>query len=418
MIDFFSCNYLIKLLIALWYFFLLLYSTYYTFWAAKHFQTLIGFCSFVSILAEYLILQCLIGNISANISVSFLKEICDRIGAIPYYLIAGCAAIFTLLNIYLHVSKHKWTNNNITNNSIKYAVERLPVGVCAYYGNGQIVLSNTFMDNIYKEICNENLYNGKLLEKHVLPDIKGKHIIHLNSGNTFQFSYSMVEDNNRKINIIMAEDISEKYLQKEILTVQKENAEEISLRLRQYNKDMVSIIAAKERLNAKVKIHDSLGITLLEIKNYLINGGNETTKKEILSSLKENIQFLRQESEPAATDEYTAIFDAAANLNLTININRELPSEDTVSHIVATAMHECLTNTVRHANGDTLNVIINEDENQYIINFTNNGNPPSDNILEKGGLASLRKLTEDNHGSMTISNKNGFQLTLSLPKEK
>lgn len=49
--------------------------------------------------------------------------------------------------------------------------------------------------------------------------------------------------------------------------------------------------------------------------------------------------------------------------------------------------------------------------------FTNNGNPPESEIVEKGGLATLRSMVEAAGGTMEIGTENGFELRISLSKE-
>ena len=49
--------------------------------------------------------------------------------------------------------------------------------------------------------------------------------------------------------------------------------------------------------------------------------------------------------------------------------------------------------------------------------FTNNGDLPTGEIQEKGGLKLLRALTERAGGQMTVSAEPDLSITIELPKE-
>lgn len=84
---------------------------------------------------------------------------------------------------------------------------------------------------------------------------------------------------------------------------------------------------------------------------------------------------------------------------------------------MSAAIHECFTNALRHAHGDELFVEITENEEMLTSVFSNNGEPPAGEITEKGGLKSLRELTEQAGGHMTIRYNPVFEIQLKLPKE-
>ena len=201
-------------------------------------------------------------------------------------------------------------------------------------------------------------------------------------------------------------------------------------------------IAAKEKLNAKIKIHDELGAGLLSIKRYLTNGASGEERYMILDRISGNIDYLKRESENESGDEYGLMLSTARELGVDVKIQGELPPDNPEKHIIATAIHECFTNTLRHADGDTLYVEIkdiNNNDIQYNIEestehniidgsydkkegiyavFTNNGIQPKKEIVEKGGLLSLRKLVEEAGGTEVISINPVFSLKIFIPKEK
>ena len=107
----------------------------------------------------------------------------------------------------------------------------------------------------------------------------------------------------------------------------------------------------------------------------------------------------------------------AQTLGVAVRTKGAIPEWEPARHIIAVAVHECFTNTLRHARGDRLDVNAEKTENGLRISFTNNGIPPSGPISEKGGLAALRGLAEQAGGRMSISVDPVFRLTLELPGE-
>ena len=81
-----------------------------------------------------------------------------------------------------------------------------------------------------------------------------------------------------------------------------------------------------------------------------------------------------------------------------------------------TASIECITNTVRHAKGNAVNVTLTEEGLFLKIAVTNNGEPPKTTIKEGGGFSSLRQLVEREGGTMTIKSRPCFLLEITLPK--
>ena len=76
------------------------------------------------------------------------------------------------------------------------------------------------------------------------------------------------------------------------------------------------------------------------------------------------------------------------------------------------AIHECLTNAVKHAKGKNLFVRVSNEGAQTVIALTNDGEPPAAPIVETGGLADLRKLAESRGVAMTVESAPEFCLKL------
>lgn len=373
----------------------------------------------VGMVITYIMLQCIMGaNDNKNNNPVVIRMIRAFSGVPILYVLLICVFLI-VVEITLILESIKWDKTHITANSLKEAVDSLPAGVCAFEDNGRVILKNAIMDKISLAITGEMLLNGLSFElgmkKYPLKNVMGeKKVYTLQNGTVFIFSREELCLNKRKLILLTAFDMTEEYGKTQILLQKRRSVQELNARLVAYNRDIVSIITSQEILNAKVKIHDELGAGLLSIRHYLVSGGGEEEKEEIIEKLNQNMEFLQREMVENPQDEYLLMFSTANALDVRITIDGELPEDEPNKHIVATAIHECFTNTVRHAKGDLLNIRVRENGG-VLLEFTNNGDQPTDAIVEKGGLASLRSLVEGVGGTMNIDVRNGFKLSIILP---
>ena len=351
-------------------------------------------------IAIYIILQCHMRGITIFI---------------PRFVLSIVCLVISVFGIYRVKQANIWQRKHITNLSVKQAVDKIPFGVCYYNNQGRILLINQTMTNLCEEIIGESVQNGIRTFEKILS--MGS-VIHMSDDRAISVQSQKCIIDTEEVELVTAFDITEEYKKTNILMQREEELKELNNKLLSYNREMVSVIALREVLNAKVKIHDELGSSLLATKKYLLRGGTLEERNHLIDGLRNNVRFLRQESEEVIYDEYEMIMNTAADIGMKVDINGELPSDDRNRHIVATAMHECLTNTIRHAGGDTLYVEVENRPDSYRLVYTNNGTVPEEPISEKGGLNSLRNLVEQADGTMQITVTDQFRLIIELPKEK
>ena len=83
--------------------------------------------------------------------------------------------------------------------------------------------------------------------------------------------------------------------------------------------------------------------------------------------------------------------------------------EERIKVILAQAITECAANTVKHAEGDTVTVTIDQEKT---IRITNNGKPPKGEIVVSGGLLSLRRRIQEEDGTMELESAPSFLLIM------
>ena len=95
-----------------------------------------------------------------------------------------------------------------------------------------------------------------------------------------------------------------------------------------------------------------------------------------------------------------------------------LPRQESVAYLLTCAVRECVTNAVRYAEATELYAVFSETETAGTVTVTNNGKIPEREIVEGGGLSTLRRRVERAGGRMTVQSLPYFKLTVTIPKGK
>ena len=109
--------------------------------------------------------------------------------------------------------------------------------------------------------------------------------------------------------------------------------------------------------------------------------------------------------------------DSAHSAGVKVELSGVLPEDKKQNALCLMAAVECLVNGVRHADATTLYITVSESESEVFITYENDGARPTGDIVEGGGLSSLRNRAERLGGSMVAKATPRFSLTIILPKE-
>lgn len=368
----------------------------------------------------YIVAQCIFYNIHTEFQIiGVSKCIVDLFGKLPWIIIVVFLLGIGILELKVYIYNRKWIKDHITATSIKEAIDYLPVGICCYEPNGQIILKNYKIEKISRALTGKDLLNAVTFLDELNAESKKTEkgaIIQLENGEVFAVLDRDLSDKDSNLRMISLVDITEQYKNTEILEEKQRLVAKLNEELLSYGKQIIDSITAREILDAKVKIHDELGVNLLASKRYILSGGSENERANIESALRKNLQYLKQEKQSVSSDEYEIIADTSKKLGIKLNLIGNLIDIEPQRHIIVTAIHECVTNTIRHANGDELNIVIEDDANEVRVKITNNGKAPDSEITERGGLLLLRTLVDKYHGTMEIDSMPHFVLRLFLKK--
>ncbi|MCR4990027.1 MAG: hypothetical protein K6A38_04105 [Lachnospiraceae bacterium] len=99
---------------------------------------------------------------------------------------------------------------------------------------------------------------------------------------------------------------------------------------------------------------------------------------------------------------------------MSISLKGSLPVEEENKRVIAAAIRESVTNTFRHAKGNSVYIDSMADKTEYTVVIRNDGEAPKGKIVEKGGLLNLRKLVERTGGCMEIKSSPQYELRIKL----
>ena len=330
-----------------------------------------------------------------------------------YYLafVLIIAAVLLLFRDYILMLR-----NNITNMSIKASIDKLPTGICVYTEAGIPVIVNLAMDRISREYLGGPIFSGRrLYDSLVELSEDGTNILKTGDGNVYSFEKHQINIENRVCYELTVSDVTNEYNINQQLIRDNERLQEMNLRMRELNKTIDKVSLEEEILDAKVRVHDNLGQVLLATKLYLTGSDESLEYERVLDMWRESMDFLHSIPDRDIQDEYANLWSVAEDVGVKLKCTGELPRDKERQHIVATAIHECMTNTLRHADGDEVYISVeNYDRIGSKVIITNNGNVPSRVIEERGGLAHLRHLVESSGGEMIIESSPDFKLIISL----
>lgn len=302
----------------------------------------------------------------------------------------------------------RYRKRHITPDSVKQAMDLLPVGVAFGRPDGTVIFRNLAMERLSAALTGKLLTDWKAL----LAAAGGDQVSA--EGRVWQLRTRDTPGSD--LTQLTATDITGQAGILAGLEAKNKKLKDIRLRLEIYNRQAERLIIAQELLTARMTVHDELGHILLESRHYL-SDPEAISGELLLQTLKNtNTYLLREyEQDDTARDALAGAVDMAEAIGVEVTLTGPVPREEPGRGLLAAAIQECAANAVKHAGGTALSVRIAREENGTRFTLENNGAPPAAPIREAGGLLSLRTLTESRGGRMEVTGEPVFRLDIILP---
>ncbi|MBQ7005933.1 MAG: hypothetical protein IJN68_05840 [Clostridia bacterium] len=347
-----------------------------------------------------------------------------------YFILMSVILIaLSALSVFALYAVLKWKREHITPASIKEGLDRLPAGLCYHNKDGVPKLINHRMDNLCRFITGEPLFDAnefwrKLQKGEVLPDNipqqTGENPIVTVMGNTtLSFTKIEREIGGEKLFEIRATDITQKFALSNKLRRSNNELRELNRRLQEYGENVYDITREREILTAKVNIHDMLGRAQLITKRYIENAESDITKDELIGIWNGTLYLFDGGFADAKDDiSLDELYDAAKIMGIRLIIDGKVPKDKRLLRFIMSGARESLTNALHHAKASELRVRLNSKNSLFVIEFTNDGLQPTEEISEGGGLSSLRQAVEAAGGIMETDIYPNFALRLKIPSKE
>ena len=324
------------------------------------------------------------------------------------------ALLLVALGIWISRKLFLASRRQISPVSIKESSDHLPCALCFAWENGQPCLKNYIMDELSHLLTGEALLNANAFWE----TIAYEPIVTLSNGQTWSFERTRMALSGQSVYQITGTNITEKARLKRELERDNLRLEAMNRRLRQYGQEVQELTREKEILRAKTRVHDEIGHVLLQTRQFL--SGARGDAESICAEWRQNTHLLLGKyADEKPVDTFEQLSRAARAIGVTIERNGVFPEDGTENaHLIESAAHECLTNLVRHANGTRLEIFGEATANGWEIRYLNDGDVPSQPIVEGSGLSSLRAQVEAAGGAMAVEHAPRFRLTLILPQER
>lgn len=323
-------------------------------------------------------------------------------------------ALFIILiinEIILFLWLHHDTKNVLTPWSMKESLDYLLDGVCFARMDGTPLLVNEQMNKLCTKLFNCSITNAKLfwdLLTETSKEPKKTVIKKIQNEGYWEFQFKILQVDSFKICEITACNITKVYLLKQELEQRIQVLHRINERLLNFGKEMETVTREQEILNAKIKVHNDVGRTLLASQVYLEQPVEERNRKELLALLNYVISVMKHEAVSDEDDDWKAFLQMADAMSVKVVLKGKLPNNKKIRQIFLVAFRECLTNTVKHAKGCHLMIHILKESPFIIVKITNDGMVPNKEIKETGGLKNLRCMIESMNGKMAITSVPNF----------
>ncbi len=322
-------------------------------------------------------------------------------------------AAFHFVNAFQR--EYRYRQNELSPFSVKEATDKLPMGICFAAPDGRIILCNYRMRRLSFALSGHELQVSEDLESALSnpnPAVTADGDCYVMPDQTvwqFKTQKIMVDGDNRWQQMT-AYNVTELYYGNLRQAGINKALQEVNGKLQKMYERMADDIKEKESLDLKIYIHDTIGRSLLTIRDMIDNGENAEKKME---ALQEAVGVLASDR-VATHGTMEEVRQTAKELGVTVKTEGHLPRGSLVEELTIAAAKECVTNCVKHAKGNEIEIRIVGDEELYEITITNNGTVPAGPIREGSGLTSLRRRIETAHGEMHTAYQPRFALRITL----
>lgn len=221
-------------------------------------------------------------------------------------------------------------------------------------------------------------------------------------------------------------------------TDMRDTAKELELKLKKQNSDLmekqdyeINIATLNERNRIAREIHDNVGhllsSSILQVGALLAINRDEATREGLLT-VKDTLSSAMNSIRTSVHDLYDDSIDLSAQIQglvnrftfcpLSLDYDIRTNPDRKLKYAFIAIVKEALSNIIRHSGATAASIAFREHPALYQLMIADNGAVRDYNPENGIGLKNIADRVESFHGICNISIENGFQIFISIPKEK
>ena len=338
---------------------------------------------------------------------------------LPWLCWAVSLALLTAAALLLLRSVRRHARERLSADSVKEAVDLLPMGICFGREDGTVALANMHMTRWCRELTGAVLSDYNAFRRAVADAGQAQNgsILVRTDERALLFTETELETDGASCRQLIAADVTALYRITEELAAKNARLRDIQLRMKAYGVEASGLVMSREILAARTTVHDEVGHVLLRARHYFEHPEDADVGALLALTRQTNDLLLREAEEPddAAKDSLSDALSLARGIGVSVRMTGEPPEEPVPRALLARAVRECAMNAAKHAGADELTVVLTEKGGAITAEFRNNGDPPGGPIVETGGLLALRGAAEEAGGALTVREGEAFAVLLTLP---
>ena len=297
--------------------------------------------------------------------------------------------------------------------------------MCYFTPDGIIRLCNRQMFRVYRALSGRDLQSLEELHQQVLAPTHGRRVDGKNpsfvlpDGTCWLYSEQTVlgEGVRPHVECIFSE-VTDLQRQRQELLRQNQELLRMNRELRRLSENVQEMTREKEIMAFKTRLHDEMGYGLTAVRQCLLQRKDPAELEASLEQMKKAVQLFRKDSEaPPEENEWDVFVEDAAQLGVTVALQGPMPRQH--QQLLLTIARECITNAVRYAGANRLEITITPQGGGQRWQFENDGPPPADPaITPGGGLTAIQRRVMQAGGTMEVQARPRYRLCVNLPKEE
>lgn len=343
---------------------------------------------------------------------------------LPIALLWLITSIVFIGSVHIMILDRAGNKRMVTESSIKAALDEFPVGLCYFRKNGVSMLLNRRMAEISEMMYGRVLMTSDELARMLAGRsewLEAENVYHLPDGSFVRYGRDeLITADGERFQAAYFFDVTELVHRKKELEAQNEELRQMAVQNRRLRESVGQLAKEEEILYFKTKWHDTMGEGLTAIRRRLLSSFLQKETDDVLKSWCDAVTVIQRDNDDAdqRRDHIGDLFRDAGALNIRLYIDGSWPAKAETRKVFILAIRNCLLNAAMHAEATELYVKMSDAGDADVLSVRNNGRPPQEKIVPRGGLINVMVHAKRIGGSIQIQSAPCFELTVTAPKKE